>query len=499
MKTFKSLLFAAVTVFLFSCSEEFLEEIPRGSLISSDELGEVSKVNTEIGNATVGGIYTTFYSSGVGGSTRHSDFGVKSNDMNMDMLAGDMILGAKRYGWWRWNSELTVGADFVSIENYIPWRFLYRVVNLANLVIDGQGGSDAVPETDAAKALMGQAKAARAWAYFNLVHLYVDDIHLRDKLVLPIYTSSTENVGKSSLGEIYNLMEKDLTDAVSYLANFQRSAKFEINADVARGVLAYVYAAQNKWSKVKETTEAIVLSGKYPIMDRDEIIAGFNAVNNHPGIMWGTDITTDNGMNLLSFWGHGDYYSYSYAGVGDPKIINSDLYNAMDPSDARRGQFGYTIFTRNGPFAPIRKFYREGAAPEFKRFGGPSSGFTSDIHYMRISEFWLLHAEASAELGDLSAAQSSLKKLLDLRVDNSSYVDALSQSELLDEIYLQTRIELWGEGKSYFALKRRKGTVTLPANHLDFPGRQLSHNDNLLTLEIPEAEILYNPLLNEQN
>lgn len=499
MKTFKGLLLTAATVFLFSCSEEFLEEIPRGSLISSDELGEVSKVNAEIGNATVGGIYTTFYSSGVGGTTRHSDFGVKSNDMNMDMLSGDMILGAKRYGWWRWNSELTVGADFVSTENYIPWRFLYRVVNLANLVVDGQGGTDAVPETEAAKALMGQAKAARAWAYFNLVHLYVDDIHQRDKLVLPIYTSSTENVGKSSLAEIYTLMENDLTDAVSLLANFQRSAKFEINQDVARGVLAYVYAAQNKWQQVKETTEAIVLSGTYPIMDQDEILAGFNAVNNHPGIMWGTDITTDNGMNLLSFWGHVDYYSYSYAGVGDPKIINSDLYYAMDASDVRRNQFGTTLFTRNGPFAPIRKFYREGAAPDFRRFSGPSSGFTSDLHYMRVSEFWLLHAEASAELGALDAAKTSLKKLLDLRVANASYVDALSQSELLDEIYLQTRIELWGEGKSYFALKRRKGTVTLPANHLDFPGRQLSHNDNLLTLEIPEAEILYNPLLNEQN
>ncbi|MGA1773890.1 MAG: RagB/SusD family nutrient uptake outer membrane protein, partial [Flavobacteriaceae bacterium] len=446
MKTFKGLLLTAATVFLFSCSEEFLEEVPRGSLISAQELGEVGKVNTEIGNATVGGIYTTFYSSGVGGTTRHSDFGVKSNDMNMDMLSGDMVLGAKRYGWWRWNSELTVGEDFVSTENYIPWRFLYRVVNLANLVVDGQGGSDVVPETNAAKALMGQAKAARAWAYFNLVHLYVDDIHQRDKLVLPIYTSSTENVAKSSLGEIYNLMEKDLTEAISLLSDFQRSAKFEINADIARGVLAYVYAAQNKWQEVKSTTEEIVLSGKYPIMDRDEVLAGFHAVNNHPGIMWGTDITTDNGMNLLSFWGHIDYYSYSYAGVGDPKNINAELYNAMDQTDVRRNQFGSTLFTA-GPYAPIRKFYREGAAPEFRRFGGPSSGFTSDLHYMRVAEFWLLHAEAAAEIGDLAAAQTSLKKLLDLRVDNSSYVDGLSQPELLDEINLQTRIELWGEGK----------------------------------------------------
>lgn len=498
MKTFKGLLLTAATVFLFSCSEEFLEEVPRGSLISAEELGEVGKVNSEIGNATVGGIYTTFYSYGSGGTTRHSDFGVKSNDMNMDMLSGDMVLGAKRYGWWSWNSELTVGENFTSIENYIGWRFLYRVVNLANLVVDGQGGNDVVPETDAAKALMGQAKAARAWAYFNLVHLYVDDIHQRDQLVLPIYTSSTENVGKSSLGEIYNLMEKDLTEAISLLANFQRSAKFEINADVAKGVLAYVYAAQNKWQDVKSTTENIVLSGTYPIMDRDEILAGFHAVDNHPGIMWGTDITTDNGVALQSFWGHIDFYSYSYAGVGDPKNINAELYKAMDQTDVRRNQFRSTIFTA-GPYAPIRKFYREGAAPDFRRFGGPSSGFTSDLHYMRVAEFWLLHAESAAEIGDLAAARTSLKKLLDLRVDDSSYVDGLSQSQLLDEINLQTRIELWGEGKSYLALKRRKGTVVLPSNHLDFPGRQIPHNSDVITLEIPEAEILYNPLINEQN
>lgn len=498
MKLYKGLLFTAATVFLFSCSEDFLNEVPRGSLISSEELGEVGKVNPEIGNATVGGIYTTFYTSGSGGTSRHSDFGVKSNDMNMDMLSGDMVLGAKRYGWWSWNSELTIGNNFTLLENYVAWRFLYRVVNLANLVVDGQGGNDVVPETTAAKGLMGQAKAARAWAYFNLVHLYVDDIHQRDKLVLPIYTSSIENVGKSSLGEIYNLMEKDLTEAVSLLSDFQRSAKFEINADIARGVLAYVYAAQNKWPEVKATTESIVLSNTYPIMNRSEILAGFHAVNNHPGIMWGTDITTDNGMNLLSFWGHIDFYSYSYAGVGDPKNINAELYNAIDVTDVRRKQFGSTIFTQ-GPYAPIRKFYREGAAPDFRRFGGPSSGFTSDLHYMRVSEFWLLHAESVAQLGDLAAARTSLKKLLDLRVDSSSYVDGLSQPALLEEIYLQTRIELWGEGKSYLALKRRKGTVVLPSNHLDFPGRQIPHNSDLITLEIPEAEILYNPLINDQN
>jgi hypothetical protein len=34
------------------------------------------------------------------------------------------------------------------------------------------------------------------------------------------------------------------------------------------------------------------------------------------------------------------------------------------------------------------------------------------------------------------------------------------------EIYLQTRIEFWGEGKSYLAMKRNKATTTRGSNHL---------------------------------
>jgi hypothetical protein len=40
---------------------------------------------------------------------------------------------------------------------------------------------------------------------------------------------------------------------------------------------------------------------------------------------------------------------------------------------------------------------------------------------------------------------------------------------LKKEIYLQTRIEFWGEGKSYLAMKR-KATTTRGSNHLFFAG-----------------------------
>ena len=96
-------------------------------------------------------------------------------------------------------------------------------------------------------------------------------------------------------------------------------------------------------------------------------------------------------------------------------------------------------------------------------------------------------------------ARISLGSLLDLRVDDYSYIDSLSGQALLDEIYLQTRIELWGEGKSYLALKRNKKTVVRGDNHLSFVGVPIPYNDDKLTFKIPESEILYNPFIDGQN
>jgi hypothetical protein len=43
-----------------------------------------------------------------------------------------------------------------------------------------------------------------------------------------------------------------------------------------------------------------------------------------------------------------------------------------------------------------------------------------------------------------------------------------SGTSLQEEIYLQTRLEFWGEGKSYLAMKRNKATVKSGINHLFF-------------------------------
>jgi hypothetical protein len=118
---------------------------------------------------------------------------------------------------------------------------------------------------------------------------------------------------------------------------------------------------------------------------------------------------------------------------------------------------------------------------------------------MRVAEMYLLNAEAAANTGDEAAAKTSLKFLLDQRMPDTSYIDGLSGKALLDEIYLQTKIELWGEGKSYLAMKRNKATVTRGDNHLSNVGVSIPYDDNRLSFLIPQSEIQNNPFINEQN
>ena len=506
MKKIKILLLIVIAS-LTSCSEDFLDVNPTLTL-SAEQVAEASEINPAVGAGTLLGVYENLYRRGSGGTTAQEDFGITSHYMNTDILCADMAHLGKSFSRQRDISELTATEDPTNGNNARAWRFLYRIVNLTNLIIDANGGEDVVPESATGKHNLGQAFALRGYAYYNLIHFYVNDISDLSKPVLPIYRSANDlEQPKSTLQEVFDITLSDLLNAETLLEGFNRSDKIEINQDVVRGLIANTYGALNNWPQTEIYAKKVVDAG-YPIMTADEVallpgedgsVGGFNDINAHNGIMWGINITAaGQGLaSLFSWWGFMDTYSYAYAAVGNHKGIDAGLFSQMRPDDIRRHQFDTP---RYADLRPDGKFYYLGAhLSNFRNFSGPQVNIDSDSHYMRVSEFYLLHAEAAAENGNYSASRTSLKALLDLRLDDSSYIDALPDSQLADEAALQARLELWGEGKSYFIMKRRRETRTRGTNWLDFAGESYSHNDERLTYEIPQNEIIGNPNISDQN
>lgn len=504
MKTLRKIIYVGVLLAFVSCSKNFLEVYPSESL-SAEQVAEAAEINPDVSKGTLLGIYENLYRRGSGGTGSQEDFGITTQYIQLDMFSADMAHLGKSYNRQTAISELTATLDPDSDYNYRGWRFLYRIINLSNLVIDGAGGNDIVPETDNGKFTLGQAKALRGYAYYFLAHIYVNDITDMSKPVLPIYRSANDlDLPKSTLQEVFDQALSDLLDAEMLLEGYVRDAKIEINQDVVRGLLARTYGALNNWPKTEEYAKKVIDANAYPIMTADEVallpgetgeVGGFNDVNSIPGVMWGIDITPQGqGLaSLFSWWGFMDGYSYSYAAVGNHKGMDVDLHANFRPDDIRLHQFSASL-------RPLGKFYYKGAHLNgFGLFTGPQLNIDSDSHYMRVAEMYLLHAEAAAENGNDAAARTSLKALLDLRLDDSSYVDALSGSALAEEAALQARLELFAEGQSYFIMKRRRETRTRGANWLDFAGHSFSHDDERLTYEIPQNEILFNSNLNEQN
>jgi starch-binding outer membrane protein, SusD/RagB family len=494
----------AITAVMAGCKKEELVERPTEG-IDYDRLVDASKQDPSLLNGLVAGLYSTMYAPESGGTTGDDDFGQKGTDIYSDLIASDMVLGNVVYGWYSPVARFQATKDFNRAEAYVPWRYYYRIVFGANNVISILGGNDAVLTDPTLKAYMGQAKAMRAYALFYLANFYSEKGYgTGNEKIIPIYTDIKQtNQPLSTSAAVYTQIIKDLTDAQTLLTGFVRTSKSQVNIDVVNGLLAYAYAARgtnDDLAKVITLTDAI--TGKFPLTSRREVVAVTDAVDGTlfnpesgfnnlatPSWLWGADLTIAANIDLVSWWGQVDIFTYSYAWAGDPKPIDEDLYDAIPVTDIRKHQFVDTL--GYGALVPANKFF----APE--RLDGGQRTVVTDLLYMRADEMVLLNAEAKARLGQDGAAITSLKRLTDLRMPNSDFLDGLTGDALKDAIYLQTRIELWGEGKIYLAMKRNKRSIKRGPNHLFNVGQTFTYDADELTLPIPQQEVINNPALKQ--
>ena len=478
-----------------ACSEDYLEVTPSQTLTSED-INEAGQYNPAILDGYLVGLYNTMYTTGSGGTNlRHDDFGQKSWDIYYDMLGSDMVLAGNTYGWYSYIANYTATEDYTSNSSYMPWRYYYRIIRGANTLIGGYD-FDAIPEDAESRAKLGQGLSIRGYSYLNLMHLYVNDNTDLSSPAIPLMLEPTlDPLPISTTGEVYNQIISDLELAVELLENGPRNNKRTINKDVARGILGYAYAAIGRNAEAAAVTKAVIDEGNFPLLTAEDLVydmatgsgGGFNDVNT-PAWMWGQDVTLEMGLDLVSWWGQVDQYTYSYTWAGDPKTIDNSLYAEIPANDVRKTQF-----VGLGQKKPTNKFF----APD--RVSGGQRSVVTDYIYMRIEEMYLLYAETAAKSGaegGEAGARQALRDIMEIRVPDASYVDALSGQELIDEILIQQRIEFWGEGKTYLLMKRNQETRTRGANHLFFAGESFQYNDPRLTLDIPQAEVQNNPNIN---
>jgi hypothetical protein len=433
----------AFSLIASSCENTYLDTLPTASVDAAS-----AYATTKNAAAAINGIYRALIVR-YQGSQGHS--GHPAMMIILDHMGEDVIIGATAASWHVGETRWTAHRSDTNVMTIFPYEMYYRIIGNANIAIasiDNAAGPQA--EKDQIK---GEALALRGWAYFNLVQMYGKRYDATTKpnaqLGVPlVLTPTTEGLPRSSVEEVYTQINKDLTQAASLLKS-ARGFKSHINLEVTKGLLARVALTQQNWADAaKYAAEART---GFTLMSETQYQDGFQDISN-PEWIWGFDHLEDQSE---FFGGYHSYISCNYNSTvirTYPKVINSLLYNQIPTTDIRSKMWVRTPTAANSIVPPggVRiPFLNQ----KFRLPGVPSTSAMGDVPYMRAAEMYLIEAEAKAKLGQDANAAKVLFDLVTKR-DASYKLSTSTGAKLLDEIYFNRRVELWGEGFRFFDLKR---------------------------------------------
>ncbi|MBS4043583.1 MAG: RagB/SusD family nutrient uptake outer membrane protein [Chitinophagaceae bacterium] len=494
-KLIKISIWAMIPILMVGCKKDYLETNP-----SNDVINTLIFTNTTNAKTALEGMYRITFSHapavGYGGGSLHADFGQKAYDLVNDLMGNDMVVHSQGYGWFNRDYQYT---ELLRIQDnsrpHVLWGYYYTLINNANNIIVNIDKADG-PAADK-ESIKGQALAMRAFCYYNLINYFQQTYKGNESNKgVPLYlTPATVGVGRGTVQQVYDAIVADLTAAELLLTGKAAEDKSHIGLRTAQGMRARVALTMEDW--VNASKYAALARTGYTPMPTTEYTKGFNSVSN-PEWMWGATVIVDQATIFASFFSHIDAQSnggVSYAGLGGQKKITKDLYDQINAADIRKSLFRTPGTGTSGvPDYCQTKF----------RLANPSS-WAADYLFMRASEMYLIEAEALSRQGNDAGARTALETLVKARFPAYTAA-ALSGTALRDEILLQRRIELWGEGFSWFDLKRLKVGLNRPTgagNHGAFnPGQTvLPAGDPLFAWKICQREFNANLAFtpNDQN
>ena len=503
----RKLLIIVLALATFSCSEEFLETAPTNAVSPSNALSTPANMVVALN-----GIHRTMYSQSP--LSGYSYAGEGFIMPYIEFPGSDALHTTPGNGWFRSQIRWTAHTNPNQYDLGWVWYHYYHIIGSVNAIING---SEGMTEDALLSNVLGQAKAYRAFAHFRLVRLWGKSYmtgNPSSDLGVPIMLSTEapyEGKARNTVAEVYAQIEKDLDEAIAHFQNASsRDNKSHINLEVAQGLRARVALTKGDWSKAAEMAHAA--RQNYNLMGEAEYKSGFNTVNGTEW-MWGGQIVSDQ-TTYYRAWFY--YIGTTFNGSqnrSNPKIINLKLYNLISDTDYRKdlwltsapnttdGVSSDEVNARNAIISEYGMSTRFSLHPYMSvKFLNKNAGSIDpdDVLYMRVSEMYLIEAEALAKSGNNADAAKVLFDLVSAR-DDAYTLSSNTGDALLDEIKIHRRIELWGEGHRWMDMLRwdeeldRTGTgASSTLYQAGFQQARPSENDNWLW-QIPQAEMDANP------
>ncbi len=446
MKYIVELLVIVLMIAGQSCSEGFLDEYPSNSQ-SPDNITTVSDAQI-----VLNGAYNIFQNADYYGGNMITDNDCRGDDMQT--AEWGRIDREYLYEYTAQDSDPDTWAT--------PYRLLRHVNSILSFIDDIETATD--EEAKEKSDIKGQALAIRALAHFDLVRMYARQYSLDNGASpgIPVVTSVLdpyEKLPRSTVAEVYTQILADLKEAIPLLNTGKRLGK--MNAWAAKTLLARAYLYMEDNTNAYNTAVEIINTSPYSLVSGAEYVDSWsNASGSSEAIFAVISNEADNsglnGVNNLSDpEGYGQY------------IATQDLIDLIrsDPADVRNDMLYVdqtSTFGDESTYGRVLKFPGNGNTKAIivahQESGSPLKGaaYIGNISVLRLSEVYLIAAEAAVKNADATNAA----KYLNYIVERANPAAKVAEADVnLDRVLTERRKELVAEGHRFFDLIRNKRNV----------------------------------------
>lgn len=426
-----------------------------------------------------------------------------------DVETEDMAIAFSDYDHFQPWETLDQMGDNMARTQWL-WNYQYEVILSANKLIAAVKAKEEPSSLDL--GALGAAYAQRAAIYLDLAREYEflpndkfsgtnSDGNNVTNLTVPIITDETteeetKNNPRVPRDEMAEFIENDLDSAQKYIPYLDNNRTYSgdrtlPHLDVVYGLYARLYMWLEKYQEAAtyarnaitltergngyaKATSVTDLSDCFSTVvqvdgNGQEQVAyqilptSFNTMSSNKW-MWGVQQTSENstvtsGILNWTSWMSPEYAG-GYAGAGAAPCIYLPLYNQIGSYDWR------SLFWNS------QDLVNPGVSQKFQPNEGNTSNATvacaAAYPLMRVEEMYFIEAEAIAHL-----SPDAGKKALEDFINNHRWItdervnprgekytcNATSPDDVIREIVFQKRIELWGEGQTFFDIKRLNYSV----------------------------------------
>lgn len=405
------------------------------------------------------------------------------------------------------------------------WIDYYTVINYCNRLIRGSAlvvptsSNDQIVYND----ILAQTLSLRAYSYMQLLTYFSTDLKNNSALgviLLDRVPTVTERLPRKTNGEVFALIESDLNYAAANIQPTTAASKpwAYVSKSMINALRARMYAYRGNYMLAETYADLVIgtsgltltdgtlynpltfytttSSSEYKKMFQDNIRGEIIwSIGRALGKTTIGSVYNVNGSNL--------------AGISTFEM-NRNLFNILDnngaPWDIRR-------WTNIDPTSVVDMNYMTSTSYNFtdvlvvdKYSGITGNALTNDIKVFRLSEMYLIKAEARAYATDLPGVATILKTIRDKRSYTGARPLPLYSNTTLAwaDILKERRVELCFEGHRYIDLKRlgALANVGIDRNPLDcssysLPICSINLDDFRFTLPIPLNEVSGNPQIQQ--